>query len=869
MSGLTPFLHAFGIPSLGTTLGPIYLGVTMGMMLYGLTIHQAYRYYKHYPEDGFFYPKGIYRCGPTSSIPTNLSLATLRRAFETLHTAVWMYLGYRYLVAEAFDIGGILSSHWTVSSVPPVYLPTTTRSHITKAMYLVHMPGSVVGSTFYRWFLIPAVVTMCTGVMFAIVAGVKAFLVVKQITDLSKLNWMVSIAYGFSGGSDILLASILIFTLLRIRRESKVRGTRSVLNTLIIYTINTGLLTSIVSFFAFLFVRFPMAVLGSTFTHILSKATTLPGNFIYAGISIVGSRRFKHYKLGKLTSVRRLNSRRYLNNRLQDDFSSVNLGGSDAVAQTSSIPRLSAPTRRARDETSTMVWAVRQGSTTMSTVNGQFLAAKACGRLLVVKHLRQWKYCGYEMSNMVTARRCLGYSWPSQSSQDLCRPGELYYAKRDLQHCYHGTLPHRENGRRSNRQPFVEHEHLTQPNPPSFEPRNPVSPSFAAIMDVPVTTKLSFGAICKTIGAVVLGGIIGIMYGFTPSVHRHVHDSASSRLYGLTIHQVYRYFKMYPKDGPRFKVFVLIMLTLETLHMLLWGAAGFHYLIEEPYTAQGSNPISINDGDLSHDLWILRSVRLSVMATSLTIGATQCFYAWRVYHIGPHYKWLVTPAVVFLVVDKGFALGIVALAKPLIDYVRADSPSPSIAASIQAFRVTSTVADFQRLNWLVAASYGLASVTDLTLAGTLVYVLHKSRTGSKSTLSIQTAKLTRHPFDIGVLTSLFAFIFAIILPGNLIYAGISIVGTKLYANSVLAVLNSRREINDRFEDDFASVSPPILPRDPRTSGMRQTGTELSMVWAPAQRSLSSFDTERSLAHCDGMTFARGTGGEDSNHSMAV
>ncbi|KAJ8487662.1 hypothetical protein ONZ51_g4041 [Trametes cubensis] len=338
-------------------------------------------------------------------------------------------------------------------------------------------------------------------------------------------------------------------------------------------------------------------------------------------------------------------------------------------------------------------------------------------------------------------------------------------------------------------------------------------------MNDTVTTKLSFATICKTIGAVVLGGIIGIM------------------LYGLTIHQVYRYFKMYPKDRATLKALVLIILALESWHILLWGVAGYHYLIEEPYTAQTSSELSINGN------W---SVRLSVIATSLTIGATQCFYAWRVYNIGPHYKWLVTPAVLFLVVDKGFAF----------------------AAGIEAFRETSTVADFQRLNWLVAASYGLASVTDLTLAGTLVFVLHKSRTGSKRTDSVLDT-LIKYTINTGVLTSLLAFIFAIILPGNLIYAGISIVGTKLYANSVLAVLNSRREINNRLEDDFASVSIATLSRDPGTGGMRQTGTEASMAWVPAQRSLNSFDTEGSLAHDGGMMFARGTDGKGPNHAMAV
>lgn len=33
--------------------------------------------------------------------------------------------------------------------------------------------------------------------------------------------------------------------------------------------------------------------------------------------------------------------------------------------------------------------------------------------------------------------------------------------------------------------------------------------------------------------------------------------------------------------------------------------------------------------------------------------------------------------------------------------------------------------------WLVSVSYGLAGVTDVTLASTLVFVFHRSRTGSK------------------------------------------------------------------------------------------------------------------------------------------
>ncbi|KAI8970730.1 hypothetical protein BD414DRAFT_540746 [Trametes punicea] len=151
---------------------------------------------------------------------------------------------------------------------------------------------------------------------------------------------------------------------------------------------------------------------------------------------------------------------------------------------------------------------------------------------------------------------------------------------------------------------------------------------------------------CKTIGAVALGTVIGVM------------------LYGLIIHQTYRYVKVYPADRPLMKVFVrlsptlspcdvelpelpptltpsvVVILTLEMVHTALWLVAGYHYLIEQPFT---------------------------------TVVSLQGHW----------------------------------------------------------FKVTSTVSDFQRLNWLVAAAYGVAGVTDVTLAATLVFVLHRSRMGSK------------------------------------------------------------------------------------------------------------------------------------------
>ncbi|KAL1940991.1 hypothetical protein VTO73DRAFT_7627 [Trametes versicolor] len=327
-----------------------------------------------------------------------------------------------------------------------------------------------------------------------------------------------------------------------------------------------------------------------------------------------------------------------------------------------------------------------------------------------------------------------------------------------------------------------------------------------------------------TLGAVALGGIVGMM------------------LYGVTVHQTYRYYRLYPNDRTLLKVFVFVIFVLEAFHSLLWIIAGYHYLIAEPF----------NSGSLAKGHW---SVRLAVIGTAFTVCTTQCFYASRIYFLGPKYKRLVIPALVLLVVSKGFAIG----ESNRHDRAQHTTNTSSGAAGVSAFRFTPSIADFQSISWLVSVSYGLAGVTDVTLASTLVVVFRRSRTGSKRTDSVLDT-LIIYSINTGVLTSVFsilAFIFALILPGNLIYAGLSIVGTKLYANSVLAVLNSRREINNRLMDDFTSFDLPEIS-SVQGGARRPEGIVSSLVWNAPQRSTSLADYD-SIYRFEGMTFAAGRG----------
>ncbi|KAL7278347.1 hypothetical protein ACG7TL_008323 [Trametes sanguinea] len=133
---------------------------------------------------------------------------------------------------------------------------------------------------------------------------------------------------------------------------------------------------------------------------------------------------------------------------------------------------------------------------------------------------------------------------------------------------------------------------------------------------------------------------------------------------------------------------------------------------------------------------------------------------------------------------------------------------PLTAATVEAFRFS--LGDFQHrdLNWLFSAVFGCAVLGDACLTGTLVTALARSRTGSKRTDSLIEV-LIIYSINTGLLTSIFGlltFIFAIILPGNLIYLGIAVVGVKLYANSVLAVLNARKSLSNRVLHGFEMSS---------------------------------------------------------------
>ncbi|KAI0628327.1 hypothetical protein C8Q77DRAFT_1162322 [Trametes polyzona] len=277
----------------------------------------------------------------------------------------------------------------------------------------------------------------------------------------------------------------------------------------------------------------------------------------------------------------------------------------------------------------------------------------------------------------------------------------------------------------------------------------------------------------SSLGAVLLGVVLGSM------------------LYGLTLHQTYRYFELYPTDKLYLKILVLTILALETVHTVVWIIVVYHYAVTDAF-------------DLVDILRMHWSVRLTFLVTGVAVLVCQSFYAYRVFLVGRHYRWLVIPAVLTILTGFAFAL----------------------AAGIRVYIIAPYIVDTQHISWLVSVAYGIAVSTDVMLTSALVFVLYQFHTPEAmvvhscdpetngaarcrcATSNSVLDTLIIYAVNTGFVTSVFsivAFVFALIVPGNLIYAAVSIVGTKLYANSVLALLNSRKSIDKQFRDDFTTV----------------------------------------------------------------
>ncbi|KAI0688912.1 hypothetical protein C8Q76DRAFT_803363 [Earliella scabrosa] len=258
-------------------------------------------------------------------------------------------------------------------------------------------------------------------------------------------------------------------------------------------------------------------------------------------------------------------------------------------------------------------------------------------------------------------------------------------------------------------------------------------------------------------------------------------------LYGITLHQSFRYFRTYTKDTLVLRCLVVIVLALETFHTVLLAHLSYHYLVTNYFKFL----------ELARGTW---SLNLLPCVSGLVICASQLFFVRRVF--------ITIDELIFIFAGLGFNT-----AGTVTVYKHNDSVLPHLSD----------------LAWIEAAATGSLAIGDTMLTIVLVYALRQGRSGWKKTDSMIDT-LVLYSITTGLLTgvmNLFSFILSLVYPSNLYWSGFGIVATRLYANTLLAAANLTKRGVHTFGTTGYSTEFPSMQVMPPSNALKSENWEPS------------------------------------------
>ncbi|KAF8963314.1 hypothetical protein BDZ97DRAFT_1919975 [Flammula alnicola] len=267
--------------------------------------------------------------------------------------------------------------------------------------------------------------------------------------------------------------------------------------------------------------------------------------------------------------------------------------------------------------------------------------------------------------------------------------------------------------------------------------------------------------ISSTFGAALIGALISTM------------------LYGLTTLQTYLFYVYYPKDSRKTKTLVALIWILDTLHAAFMSFTIYHYLVANYF-----NPAALAIGH-----W---SLFLTVALNTVIACTVQCFFTIRIAQLcHPKLRWWVT-SIIGAMVLAHFAFG----------------AETVIFMQVQLLLCWSLSLKYKPSQLFAATPFAVFAVlSDVMIAGALCYLLSGSRTGFRQTDTL-VSTLIIYAINRCLLTSVVAVVEVIVfatMPHALWYVAIDFFIGKLYANSLLATLNSRVALRTANTPTFNSI----------------------------------------------------------------
>ncbi|KAF8079374.1 hypothetical protein FPV67DRAFT_114924 [Lyophyllum atratum] len=271
--------------------------------------------------------------------------------------------------------------------------------------------------------------------------------------------------------------------------------------------------------------------------------------------------------------------------------------------------------------------------------------------------------------------------------------------------------------------------------------------------------------IASTYGALLLGASIAF---------------ALSGVVGL---QCVIYFKMYSEDLAQVKTLVCAVWTLDLTHSAFLITSLINYFIT-------------SFGNREHVDYIPWSIAFTVVVTAIQTFLAHCFFAQKIFRCEPldpsPYSVLMIMPLVEASNNNWFITGPIFV----LALLRLLAASVSTVEMVHLHQYSAFTQRYP--GWVFTTGLSLSAGTDVIITGWLCYFLREMRGRMGSTIMIQLVDtLTLYTIETGALTSvatIASLICWLTMPTNLIFLGLHFVIGKLYANSLLASLNTRKEL---------------------------------------------------------------------------
>ncbi|KAJ7213426.1 hypothetical protein GGX14DRAFT_618641 [Mycena pura] len=251
------------------TLGAYQIGVLVSCILGGVTTTQAYIYFTRFPED-----RPMVKA--TVAFVWSIEVANVICAAHTLYVFTITDYGHPERLLERPPRSLIFLIFLTIVNAVCVQSFFSYRIYVLSAR--LHIPC-------FTWAL--SVVRFMAGAT-ALVAGLKAATLAAY---LAKWQWLAITTWALSATEDVIITATLVFLLYR-QRERGHKRTVALVDKIILWTMETGLMTRSVLLFQ-----------GRTFSIVTMICFhTMESKFIWIALFVVEARVFANSLFASLNS---------------------------------------------------------------------------------------------------------------------------------------------------------------------------------------------------------------------------------------------------------------------------------------------------------------------------------------------------------------------------------------------------------------------------------------------------------------------------------------------------------------------------------------------------------------------------------------